>query len=131
MYLQPDNLFTLDKDANNESTGYVLSQNTNGQEYLIAYWGKYLCKPERNYCTSRKIILAIMKAVEHFHHYLNGRKFLPQTDHVSLTLFFNLKNPQEQIARWIQNIQEYDFEIHHHRETLYGNGDVLSRKLCF
>ncbi|GFT28952.1 retrovirus-related Pol polyprotein from transposon opus [Trichonephila clavipes] len=93
----------LDTDASNESVGAVLSQEIDGQERVVAYWSKCLSKPERNYCVTRKELLAIVKAIEHFHHYLYGQKFLLRTDHASLTWLMNFRNTEGQVARWIQH----------------------------
>ncbi|GBM39863.1 hypothetical protein AVEN_45816-1 [Araneus ventricosus] len=38
--------------------------------------------------------------------------------------------PEGQIARWIQRLQEYDFEIQHRKGTSHGNTDALSRRPC-
>ncbi|GBM55888.1 hypothetical protein AVEN_2581-1 [Araneus ventricosus] len=35
-----------------------------------------------------------------------------------------------QIARWIQRLQEYDFEIQHRKGTSHGNADDVSRRPC-
>ncbi|GFY31200.1 retrovirus-related Pol polyprotein from transposon 17.6 [Trichonephila clavipes] len=51
--------FILDTDASHESIGVVLSQEIDGQERVIAYFSKCLSKPERNYCVTRKELLAI------------------------------------------------------------------------
>ncbi|GBN96200.1 Transposon Ty3-G Gag-Pol polyprotein [Araneus ventricosus] len=40
------------------------------------------------------------------------------------------REPEGQIARWIQTLQEYDFEIQHGKGTSHGNADVLSRRPC-
>ncbi|GFR33004.1 retrovirus-related Pol polyprotein from transposon 412 [Trichonephila clavata] len=122
--------FILDIDASHESIGAVLSQETDGQERVITYFSKCLSRPERNYCLTRKELLAIVKAVEHFHPYLYGRRFLLRTDHASLTWLLNFKNPEGQVARWIQRLQEYDVEIRHIKGSAHGNADVLSRRPC-
>ncbi|GBM73782.1 Transposon Ty3-I Gag-Pol polyprotein [Araneus ventricosus] len=38
--------------------------------------------------------------------------------------------PEGQIARWIQRLQEYNFEIQHRKRTSHGNADALSRRPC-
>ncbi|GBN17967.1 hypothetical protein AVEN_161551-1 [Araneus ventricosus] len=38
--------------------------------------------------------------------------------------------PECQIARWIQRLQEYDFEIQHRKGTSHGIEDALSRRPC-
>ncbi|GFQ71956.1 retrovirus-related Pol polyprotein from transposon 17.6 [Trichonephila clavata] len=83
-YPETGKQFILDTDASHESIGAVLSQEMDGQECDIAYFSKYLFRPERNYCVVRKELLAIVKAVEHFLHYLYGRRILLRTDHASL-----------------------------------------------
>ncbi|GFQ94168.1 retrovirus-related Pol polyprotein from transposon 17.6 [Trichonephila clavata] len=107
-YPETGTQFILDTDASCECIRAVLSQEIDGQERVIAYFSKCLSRPERNYCVTRKELLAIVKAVEHFHPYLYGRQFLLRTDHAALTWLLNFKNPEGQIARWIQRLQEYD-----------------------
>lgn len=41
-------------------------------------------RSERNYCVTRKELLAVVTAIKDFHHYLNGRKFTIHTDHARL-----------------------------------------------
>ena len=97
-YPTSDDQFVLDTDASNTGTGAVLSQVQNGEEKVIAYFSKTLNKAERNYCTTRKELLAIITAVRHFHHYLCGRPFLIRTDQRALRWLLNFKNPEEQLA---------------------------------
>ncbi|GFT40363.1 retrovirus-related Pol polyprotein from transposon opus [Trichonephila clavipes] len=122
--------FILDTDASHESIGAVLSQEIDGQERVIAYFSKCLSKPERNYCVTRKEPLVVIKAVEDFHSYLYGRRFLLRTDHASLTWLLNFKNSEGQIGRWIQRLQEYDVEIRPRKGSVHGNADALSRRPC-
>lgn len=48
----------LDTDASNVGIGAVLSQVHNGDERVIAYYSRALSKPQRNYCTTRRKLLA-------------------------------------------------------------------------
>ncbi|GBN45417.1 Retrovirus-related Pol polyprotein from transposon 412, partial [Araneus ventricosus] len=129
-YPRTDKEFILDTDASNEGIGDVLSQKTENEECVIAYFSNSLDKPERNYCVTRKELIAIVKSIEHFHHYLCGRKFLLRTDHASLGWLLNFREPEGQIACWIQRLQEYDFEIQHRKGTSRGNADALSQRPC-
>lgn len=64
-YPQPNKQFILDSEqciASSESVGAYLSQNVDGQEHAIAYWNKCLSKPGRNFCTTWKELLAIVKS---------------------------------------------------------------------
>ncbi|GBN15564.1 hypothetical protein AVEN_102145-1 [Araneus ventricosus] len=76
IYPRADKEFILDADASNEGTGSVLSQKIGNEECVIAYFSRNLGKPERNYCVTRKELLAAVKSMEDFHHYPYGRKFL-------------------------------------------------------
>ena len=77
-----------------------------------------------------RIISHCKASVENFHHYLYGRKFLIRTDHAALRWLLSFKNPEGQIARWIERLQQYDFEIKHREGKLHGNADGLSRRPC-
>ncbi|GBL72306.1 Retrovirus-related Pol polyprotein from transposon 297 [Araneus ventricosus] len=120
--------FILDTDASNEGIGAVLSKNIQNEEHVIAYFSKSLDKTERNYCVTRKELLAIVKSIEHFHHYLYGQKFLLRTDHASLRWLLNFKEPEGQRAHWIQRLQAYNFEIQHCKGTSHGNANAFSRR---
>ncbi|KAG5889429.1 hypothetical protein JTB14_032762 [Gonioctena quinquepunctata] len=66
-YPLPKGKFILDTDASNVGLGAVLSQIQEGQEKVIGYFSKTLSKPERNYCVTRRELLAVVKGVEHFY----------------------------------------------------------------
>ena len=50
-------------------------------ERIITYYIRALEKPKRNYCVTQGELLAVMKAVEHFHVYLYGGKITIRSDH--------------------------------------------------
>ena len=76
-YPSPDGQnFILDTDASNVAVGSVLHQLQNGEEKVIGYYSQYLSKTESKYCTTRKELVAVVKAVKHFHHYLYGQPFI-------------------------------------------------------
>ena len=123
--------FVLDTDASDVGIGAVLSQkHANGSERVIAYASRVLSKPERRYCVTRKELLAAISFVKHFCPYLLGKPFTLRTDHSSLTWLYNFKNPEGQLARWLEALQEYHFTIEHRKGCLHGNADAMSRRPC-
>ena len=119
--------FILDTDASQFGIGAVLSQIQDGHERVIAYASRTLHKAEKNYCVTRKELLALVYFVKYFKHYLLGRHFTLRTDHGSLTWLYKFKDPDGQIMRWIQQLSCYDFKIIHRPGSKHGNADALSR----
>jgi len=68
--------------------------------------------------------------INHFRPYLLGKPFMLRTDHGSLVWLQNFKQPEGQLARWLEKLQEYDFTILHRSGNQHGNADALSRRLC-
>ncbi len=129
-YPNPEGQFILDTDASNHGIGAVLSQIQDEEERVIAYFSRTLNKAERQYCVTRKELLAIVTAVKHFHHYLYGKPFVIRTDHGALRWLTKFKNPEGQVARWLEVLGTYEFKIEHRQGRYYGNCDRLSRRPC-
>ena len=126
----PSKPFTLDTDASATGIGAVLSQVKEGQECVVAYASRTLSKPERRYCTTRRELLAVVTFVRQFRPYLLGTHFQVRTDHGSLSWLYNFKNPEGQLARWLEQLQEYNFSVIHRQGKRHGNADALSRMPC-
>ena len=120
----------LDTDASDFGLGAVLSQEQDGAERVLAYASRSLQKPERRYCTTRKELLAVIFGLKKFRHYLLGRHFLVRTDHASLRWIASFRDPEGQMARWIQRLDSFDYEIMHRPGKKHGNADGLSRLPC-
>ena len=99
--------FLLDTDASDTGIGAVLSQVQEGKECVIAYASRSLTKSERNYCVTRRELLAVVTFLQHFRPYLLGAPFTIRTDHGALSWINKFKEPEGQIARWVQKLQEY------------------------
>jgi hypothetical protein len=122
----------MDTDASLTGIGAVLSQVVEGKEMVLGYWSRSLSKEERNYCVTRRELLAVVEAFEHFHCYIYGRKFRVRTDHSSLTWLLNFREPKDQIARWLQRLGVYanQYTVEHRPGAKHGNADGLSRIPC-
>ena len=123
--------FILDTDASDTGIGCVLSQiHEDGAEHVIAYGSRVLSKPERNYCVTRHELLAVVYFTQHFWPYLLGRHFVLRSDHGSLMWLHNFKEPEGQLARWLQKLEEYSFTVVHRPGLKHCNADALSRLPC-
>ena len=101
--------FVLDTDASSFATGAVLSQIQDGKEVVIAYGSRTLNEHELNYCVTRKELLAIVQHIRLFREYLLGKHFRVRTDHSALKYWRNFKDPFDQLGRWLDFLQSFDF----------------------
>ena len=108
----------------------VLSQLQGNDEKVIGYASRALTKPERNYCVTRRELLAVVHFVKYFRQYVYGQKFTIRTDHGALRWLLNFKDPEGQIARWLQVLGEYNFRIIHRAGRSHANADGMSRLPC-
>ena len=122
--------FVLDTDASGVGIGAVLSQLDNGTERVVAYYSRALNKAERNYCITRKELLAVVESVKHFHHYIYGVETVVRTYHGALTWLMNFKNIEGQMARWMETLGSYHLKIKHRIGRKHMNADSLSRLPC-
>ena len=124
---QESGQFILDTDASDFQIGSVLSQVQDGKEKVIAYASRTLNKSEKNYCVTDKELLAVRYFIEYFRHYLLGHHFLLRTDHQAIKWLFSLREPKGRIARWIEILSAYHFEIEYRPGKKHTNADSLSR----
>ena len=78
----------------------------------------------------RKEALAVVKGIHQFHVYLYGHCFTVSTDHAALKWLLDFCYPEGQVTRWLQQLQEYDFEIQYCPGKSHSNADILSRCPC-
>ena len=71
--------FILDVDASNLAIGAELLQMQDGEEKVIAYSSFTLTPEQKNYCTTRKELLSIVRFTRQFRHYLLGKPFTVRT----------------------------------------------------
>ena len=129
-YPDPACPYIVDCDACAEGVGAVLSQLKDGREHVVAYYSNKFSQAEKNYCVTRKELLAVVKSLENFHPYLYGAKFTVRTDHAALRWLKTMKNPEGQLARWIGRLEQYDYCIEHRPGRVHNNADSLSRRPC-
>jgi hypothetical protein len=125
----PDKPFIIHTDASGNALGAVLAQQDNdGNEYAISYISRVLNTHEKNYDTTQKECLAVVWAVKKWYEYIGDKSFVIFTDHSALKWLLKLKAaPNQRLARWILQLQQYDFEVRHRPGIKHQNADALSR----
>jgi len=139
--LQPDftKRFYLQTNASAYGVGAILSQvadacnippakNLKPKLHPLAYYSATFLPAERNYNIYERELLAVMKALAHWCHYLGWTKhpFIILTDHTNLQYWKAPKNLNRRTARWHADLQEYDFEIHYIPGKANTRPDILS-----
>ena len=122
--------FILDTDASDRAIGAVLSQIQNGEERPICYASQLYDKHQQNYNVTRKELLALVTHVKKFRQYLLGRSFIIRTDHAALQWLRKTPEPIGQQARWLEILEEFDFQIQHRPGRQHCNADSLSRSIA-
>ncbi|KAI2645882.1 Retrovirus-related Pol polyprotein [Labeo rohita] len=123
--------FLLYTDASHDCVGSVLAQMQDGKECVIAYASHALTPSEKKWSTYDRELWAVVWSVRHFRHFLSGAPFKIITDHKPL---LNLKkvavdnDPTSRRARWILEMDLYDFTILHREGKQHSNADSLSRR---
>jgi len=100
--------FILDVDASDMAIGAELSQIQEGRERVISYGSLTLLPAQQRYCTTRKELLAIVMFLRQYRQYVLGRPITVRTDHHSLTWLMRFNQPIGQLARWLEELSQYD-----------------------
>lgn len=129
----PDNdkPYKLEADSSNYATGAVLSQQGEDEKWHpVAFLSKSLSPVERNYEIHDKEMLAIIRALDEWRHYLEGTKhaFEIWTDHKNLEYFMSAKKLNRRQARWSLFLSRFDFTLHHRPGKKSLKPDALSRR---
>jgi transposase InsO family protein len=130
----PDNSrpFRVEADSSDFATGAVLSQQSPDDDkwHPVAFLSKSLSAVERNYEIHDKEMLAIIRAMEEWRHFLEGaeHKFEVWTDHKNLEYFMSAKKLNRRQARWSLFLARFDFVLHHRPGKSMGKPDALSRR---
>ncbi|KAL6423101.1 hypothetical protein ACFW04_010532 [Cataglyphis niger] len=110
--------FILQTDASTSGLGAVLTQYHEDGERVIAYASRTLSGAETNYSATELECLAVVWGVRRMRDYLEGYAFTVITDHQSLRWLQKLEAPTGRLARWLFELQQYDFEIKYRRGAL-------------
>ena len=117
-------------DASDVGLGAYISQFEGREERVVAYASRTLTSAERSYSTVEKEALCCVWAVEKWHTFLWGRRFLLRTDNQALCTIFGPKGSSRagrRIARWEARLLAYSFDAEYVRSAQNCVADGLSR----
>jgi len=123
--------FRVEADASDFATGAVLSQIQEDEKWHpVAFLSKSLSEAERNYDIYDKELLAIVRALEAWRHYLEGSPHTIEilTDHQNLQYFRAAQKLNRRQARWSVFLSRFDYLLKHRSGSQSGKPDALSRR---
>jgi len=96
----------------------------------VAFISKSLNTTERNYEIHDKEMLAVIRCLEAWRHYLEGAKleFEIWTDHKNLQYFITSQKLNRRQARWALYLSRFNFMLKHVPGKSMGKADGLSRR---
>jgi hypothetical protein len=125
--------FRLEADGSGITTGAVLSQQQvdDNAWHPVAFLSKALNPVERNYEIHDTEMLAIIRGLEEWRHYLEGARHPVEiwTDHKNLEYFRVAQKLNRRQARWSLYLSRFDFTLHHKPGQSMGKPDALSRRV--
>lgn len=125
----PDLPSTVETDASGFAVGAVLFQiDADGFPRPVAFTSRKMNSAERNYPTHEQELLAVVHALKTWRYYLDGSHFVVYTDHDTLRHFPTQPKLTRRQARWMELLQEYDFDFKYKRGAENIVPDALSRR---
>ena len=120
--------FIVEVDASNHAVGGVLSQVGNDDSlHPVAYFSTALQPSQKNWSATTKEAFALVFAVRHWHVYLAGTTFTLNSDHNPLTHLREQKDPRGKFARWLAELEEFDYSVQYIPGKFNIKADALSR----
>lgn len=102
-------------------------QRHEGVLHPVAYASRKLLEREARYSTIEREALALVWAIQKFHVYLFGKRFVLQTDHQPLAYINSAKQTNSRVLRWSLLLTEYDFVVEYIKGSDNVGADYLSR----
>ena len=121
--------YTLNCDACQYAIGATLQQDQGNGLQPVAYMSRKLKPAEINYDTREKEFLALVDACIHWRQYLHSdHPFTLLSDHDSLKYHKTMPNLSGRLARWIERMSEFNYDIRHIAGVKNVVADALSRR---
>ena len=129
IHVDPAARFVMETDASSYTYGTILSQKgDDGKFHPVAFYSKSMTPAKRNYRISDKEALAIIKALQHWRHWLEGTQEPVHiiTDHRNLEYFKNPHPLNRHQLCWLEQLTHFNYEIAYCPSNQNCAADALS-----
>lgn len=103
----------------------VLKQQHEDGWHLLAFISRSLKSAKKNYFATELKCQGIVWAITKLRHYLYGRSFTAETEHIAVQWSLAQPEPAGRLYRWILKLREYDFT----KKYLLGRENVVADAL--
>lgn len=108
-------------------SGFISQGEELPKSKVVAFWSGKFNPAQQNYPVHELELLAIVESLKRFRGMLHGTKFRICTDHKALQYFMTQKNLSSRQSRWLDVLNEFDFEIFYIPGKTNVLADALSR----
>jgi hypothetical protein len=122
--------FILQTDASDKGVGVIMAQKgSDNTDHPILYLSRKFTTTEQKFGTTEKECAGIIYAIKKLRHYLDGQKFIIETDHNPLVFLKTNSGQNPRLMRWALALQPSNYQIIHRAGKDIGYADCLSRML--
>lgn len=120
--------YYLQTDSSGIGLAGVLYQMDNqGDVKVLGFHSKLLRGAQLNWTVTEQEFYSIICCLEKFETYLRGAKVIIRTDHKALIFVKNSKLYNARVTRWINYLEQFQYEVQHVKGRENVVADVLSR----
>ena len=123
--------FVLITDASGYATGAMLAQEHDGFEHPVHYFSKVLLESQRKKPSYNLEVLALVRALRYFKHYLEFSEVLLVTDCRALSYWNTTRDIPDDVKRYLGEIAASGGKLVHRPGEKIPTADALSRDTRF
>lgn len=129
----PNARWVVETDASGFAIGAILSQEVENKLQAVAFFSRKLNPAECNYEIHDKELLAIVSALRHWRHFLEGtdHPITVYSDHQPLTYFGTKQQLSPRQARWMLHLSPFLIEVKYRPGRQGQKPDALSRRVDY
>ena len=128
--VDPDKTFVLQTDASAFAIGGVLMQpGHNGELHPCGYFSRKLTDAQQRYTVTQRELLGIVESLRYWRTELvHAPDVIVHCDHRPLSFLRTVEPLGDMHARWLAEMEQFQFSVVHRPGSTMGPADALSRR---